>query len=816
MITDLRYALRTLIKSPAFSIVAIAALALGIGANTAMFSVVNAILLRPLPFPQSDRLVTIWQTNSAVAKMGFPLAPTSVPDFQDWRTQAKSFEGVSALEGWNTNLTGDGESERLDGAGVSANLFSLLRVQPMLGRSFVEGEDQRGRNRVVILSSELWQRRFGGDRSIIGRKLILDQEPYTVVGVMPPGFTFPSDTGMPAYMTFGAHCAIWTPFAPSEGRSKNRGAHNLAVVARLKSGVSLTTAQAEMHTLATHFTQEYPDTNKDWGIELVPLQTQAAAGSERTLTVLMCAVGCILLIACANVANLLLARGLGRQKEIAIRRALGASRFRIVRQFLTESTLLALAGGLLGTLLAIWGTDLLLAVAPTTLPRLSEVRIDGGVLAFTLLVSLATGLLFGLAPALQSSRIGLSEKLKEGDRGSTAAHQRLRGGLIVSEVALALVLLIAAGLLIESFAQLARVRPGFNPESLLTFNIALPDNPYRDRAKAITFFDQVVRRIEDLPGVKSAAAGNVLPLSGAEEVDGFQIEGRPKPKSGEMSTANFRWVTPDYFNTLQIPLKRGRAFNEHDNNDAPAVAVIDETMARLYFSGVNPIGQRFKGTNEKKEARPREIVGIVGDVRHSSLDAKPAPHIYFPHAQQGIGLMTVAVRSVGTQPTALLTLIRREVAAVDPNVPIADIRTMEQMVASSVAPSRFTMAILTAFAGVALLLASVGIYGVLAYSVNQRRREIGIRMSLGAQRRDVLQLFLSQGMSVTLIGIALGLGGAWAVTRIMRSLLYSVSPTDARVFLAVPLAFAVIAFLASFFPARKASRVNPIIALREE
>ena len=326
--------------------------------------------------------------------------------------------------------------------------------------------------------------------------------------------------------------------------------------------------------------------------------------------------------------------------------------------------MLALAGGLLGTLLAIWGTDLLLAVAPTTLPRLSEVRIDGGVLAFTLLVSLATGLLFGLAPALQSSRIGLSEKLKEGDRGSTAAHHRLRGGLIVSEVALALMLLIAAGLLIESFAQLARVRPGFNPESLLTFNIALPDNPYRDRAKAIAFFDQLVRRIEDLPGVKSAAAGNVLPLSGAEEVDGFHIEGRPEAKAGEMFTANFRWVTSDYFNTLQIPLKRGRAFNEHDNNDAPGVAIIDETMARLYFSGVNPIGQRFKGTIEKKEARPREIVGIVGDVRHSSLDAKPAPHIYFPHAQQGIGLMTVAVRSVGTQPTGLLTLIRREVAAV--------------------------------------------------------------------------------------------------------------------------------------------------------
>ncbi len=687
-------------------------------------------------------------------------------------------------------------------------------MAPVLGRGFVEGEDQLGRNHVVVLSAELWQRRFGGDRSIIGRKLILDREPYTVVGVMPSGFNFPSETGMPAYMTFGERCEIWTPFAPSEGRAKNRGAHNLAVIGRLKAGLGLTSAQAEMSTLARRFAQQYPDSNKEWGTELVPLQKQAAAGSERTLGVLMAAVGCILLIACANVANLLLARGLGRQKEIAIRRALGASRWRIIRQLLTESTLLALGGGLLGTVLAVWGTHFLLAIAPASLPRLNEVRLDSGVLFFTLLVSLATGLLFGFAPALQSSRIGLSERLKEGGRGSTAGHARLRNGLIVSEIALALMLLIAAGLLIESFAQLARVRPGFNPESVLTFNIALPDNPYRDRVKAGAFFDQIVRRIENLPGVKSAAAGNVLPLSGAEEVDGFQIEGRPE-KPGEIRTANFRWVTPHYFQTLQIPLQRGRVFNEHDTQDAPEVALIDEAMAQLYFPGVDPIGQRFKATNEKKTVY-REIIGVVGNVRHTSLDAKPAPHVYLSEAQQGVSLMTVAVRSAGTEPSALLEMVRREIAGVDPNVPIADIRTMQEMVASSVAPWRFTMALLSLFAGVALLLASVGIYGVLAYSVNQRRREIGIRMSLGAQRRDVLQLFLSQGMVVTLLGIVIGLAGAWAGTRIMRSLLYSVSPTDPLVFLAVPLTFAAVALLASFFPARKAARLDPVIALRSE
>ena len=813
---DLRYALRMLIKSPAFSIIAIGALALGIGANTAIFSVVNAVLIRPLPFPKSDRLVMLWQTNAEVKKMGFEVAPTSVPDFQDWRAQAKSFEAISAFESWTANLTGHDEPERLGGARVSANLMSLLRIQPILGRSFVEGEDQPGRNQVVILSSELWQRRFGGDPAIIGRKLTLGEEVYTVIGVMPPRFGFPDDTGMPAYMTFGERCEIWTPFAPSADRSKNRGAHNLAVIGRLKPALSLTTVQAEMNTLAARFAQRYPDTNKDWGIQLVSLQTQAAAGSERTLTVLMSAVGCILLIACANVANLLLARGLGRQKEIAIRRALGASRLRIVRQLLTESVLLALVGGSLGILFAIWGTDLLLAVAPANLPRLSEVRVDGGVLVFTFFVSIATGVLFGLAPALQSCRIGLSEKLKEGDRGSTAGHARLRSGLIISEVALTLMLLIAAGLLIESFTQLARVRPGFNPESVLTFNIALPENPDHDRAKATAFFAQVVRRIEDLPGVKSAAAGNALPLSGAEEVDGFQIEGQSKPGPGELRTANFRWVTPDYFRTLQIPLQRGRAFTERDTKDAPAVAIIDETMARLYFPGANPIGRRFKGSDENETPRPREIVGVVGDVRHSSLDVKPAPHIYFPHAQQGPGLMTVAVRSVGTQPAALLGLVRREIAAVDPNVPIADIRTMQQMVTSSVAPWRFTMTLLSVFAGVALLLASVGIYGVLAYSVNQRRREIGIRMSLGAQRRDVLQLFLNQGMAVTLLGIAFGLGGAWAATRIMRSLLYSVSPTNPFVFFAVAFGLTMVAFLASYFPARKATRVNPVVALRHE
>jgi putative ABC transport system permease protein len=812
---DLRFALRQLIKSPGFTLIAIIALALGIGANTAMFSVVNAILVRPLPFPESDRLTMIWQTNPEVAKMGFPLAPTSVPDFRDWRTEAKSFGAVSAFEGWSANLTGLKEAERIDGARVSANLFSLLQVQPFLGRTFAAGEDQLGKDHVVILSDQLWQTRFGGDRSIVGRKINLSQEPFTVIGVMPPRFNFPSETGAPAYMSFGPRCEAWVPFAPSEGRAKNRGAHNLAVVARLKPGVSLTTAQAEMKTLAGRFAQQYPDSNKDWGIELVSLQKQAAAGSERTLSVLMAAVGCILLIACANVANLLLARGLGRQKEIAIRRALGASRWRIVRQLLTESVLLALVGGSLGILFAIWGSDLLLAIAPSTLPRLGETRIDGGVLLFTLLVSLATGVLFGLAPALQSSRIGLSERLKEGDRGSTAGHARLRNGLIVSEVALALMLLIAAGLLIESFAQLARVRPGFNPESILTFNIALPDNPYEDRAKAAAFFDDVVRRIENLPGVKSAAAGNVLPLSGAEEVDGFQIEGRPTAP-GLVQTANFRWITPDYFKALQIPVQRGRAFTERDKQNAPEVAIIDETMARLYFGGINPIGQRFKATNDKKQPIFREIVGIVGDVRHTSLDAKPGPHVYLPHAQSGLQLMTVAVRSSGTEPSALLQMVRREVAVVDPNVPIAEIRTMQEMVASSVAPWRFTMALLSVFAGVALLLASVGIYGVLAYAVNQRRREIGIRMSLGAQRRDVLQLFLRQGMAVTFFGIVLGLGGAWAATRIMRSLLYSVSPTDPLVFLAVPLTFAAVALLASFFPARKAARVNPVIALRSE
>ena len=778
-----------------------------------MFSVVNAILLRPLPFPQSDRLVTIWQTNPAVAKMGFPLAPTSVPDFQDWRTQAKSFEGVSALEGWNTNLTGDGESERLDGAGVSANLFSLLHVQPMLGRSFVEGEDQRGRNRVVILSSELWQRRFGGDRSIIGRKLILDQEPYTVVGVMPPGFTFPSDTGMPAYMTFGAHCAIWTPFAPSEGRSKNRGAHNIAVVARLKPGISLTSAQAEMHTLATHSRKNIPTQTRIGGLSWFRCKhrrPQAASDFD-----------CVDVRRRLHSSHRLRERSqpssrsrlrtterncdssrarrepVAHRPSISYRKHPARARRRLVRHFARDL-----------------GHRTLARRRAHKLPRLSEVRIDGGVLAFTVLVSLATGLLFGLAPALQSSRIGLSEKLKEGDRGSTAAHQRLRSGLIVSEVALALMLLIAAGLLIESFAQLARVRPGFNPESLLTFNIALPDNPYRDRAKAIAFFEQVVRRIEDLPGVKSAAAGNVLPLSGAEEVDGFQIEGRPKPKSGEMPPPTSAGSRPIILIHCKFRLSAAAPSPSTTTTTRPRWRSLMKRWRDFISPASIPSASASRERTRKRSATAR-------DRRHRRRCAAcvarcetGAAHLFSARAKgRGTHDRSRAQRRHGADRVSHVCPSRSrrgrsQCADRGHSHNGADGR-------SSVAPWRFTMAILSVFAGVALLLASVGIYGVLAYSVNQRRREIGIRMSLGAQRRDVLQLFLSQGMAVTLVGI----GSA------------SAAPGGRRASCAVsfiPLARPICVsfwpcrwpsprcFTGHFFPARKASRVNPIVALREE
>ena len=814
MLTDFRFAFRQLLKSPGFSAIAVLTLALGIGANTAIFSVVNAVLLKPLPFPRAQQLVMLWQTNPEAKKLGFDLAPVSFPDFVDWRAQSRSFQGLSTFEDWTANLTSRGEAERIGGARVSANIFSLLGVQPILGRVFVPGEDQLGRNRVVILSSEFWQRRFGSNSKIIGQTLTLDSEPYTVVGVMPAGFHFPDDIGLPSYMTFGERSDIWTPLAPSAVRMKNRGGHNLAVIGRLNPGVDFRAAQAEMELLAQRHAQQYPETNKDWGISLVPLQKQAAGGSERALSVLMCAVGCILLIACANVANLLLARAVARQKEIAIRRALGAGRWRIIRQFLTESIVLAMCGGILGAMLALWGTDLLVALAPANLPRLGEVRLDAGVLGYTLLISLGTGLLFGFAPAFQSARVGLNESLKEGGRGSTGGRHRLRSGLVVSEIALALVLLIGAGLLIENFAQLLRVQPGFNPESVLTFNVVLPDNPYQDRAKAGVFFDQVVRRLQTLPGVKSVSASNALPLSGADEADGFEIVGRPRVP-GQMQTANFRWVTPDYFRTMEIPLRRGRTFTERDNTDAPRVAVIDEAMARAYFPGADPIGQRLTGLtpNDKGEV---EIVGMVGEVRHSSLALSPVPHLYVPHAQRAAQEMTIALRAMAIDPSTLVKSVRREVAAVDAGVPVAHVKTMRQMVSAALAPSRFVMALLSVFAALALVLAAIGTYGVLAYSVNQRQREIGIRMSLGAQRHDVLQLFLSHGMGVACIGIAIGLVGAFAVTRVMRSLLYSVSPTDPVVFAGVALGLALTALLASYLPARKATRVNPVVALRHE
>lgn len=828
---DLRFAFRQLIKSPSFTAIAVIALALGIGANTAMFSVVNAILLRPLPFPQSDRLTVIWQTNPEVTKMGFPLAPTSVPDFKDWRAQAKSFEAVSAIEGWSTNLTGVAEAERLDGARVSANLFSLLRVQPILGRAFVAGEDERGRNQVVILSYELWQRRFGGDRSIIGRKLTLDQEPYTVVGVMARGFDFPSDTGMPAYMTFGPRAEVWAPFAPSEGREKNRGAHNLAVIGRLKPSVSLTTAQAEMNTLAARFAQQYPDSNKDWGIQLVSLQKQAAAGSERTLSVLMAAVGCILLIACANVANLMLTRSAGRQREIAIRSALGARRARLMRQLLTESILLGLLGGALGLLLAHGAIRLLPLLLPATgsigeIPHASGLGINLPVLAFTFAVAILTGIIFGLAPAFQSSQTDLTESLKESGRGSSAGRQSraTKNSLVVVEIAMSLVLLVGAGTLLRGLSALLNANLGFNPENVLSFQVWLPDSHYTTPADVRGFFQEAISKLRAIPGVKFAGAINFLPLTGWTDLSNFDISGRPAPPPKEEFVAHYRAIDPGYFTAMQIPLLSGRDFMAGDGENAQPVAIISKALAQKYWPNENPIGQQIRLRLQPSKSAPYRpvvgngwatIVGVVSNLQEREFAERQLPIVYFPIAQVPSRIMWFVLRT-SVPPDSLASSARQAVFSVDKNQPVTEMKSLHELRSETVSREELNAKLLTFFALLALVLAAIGIYGVICYGVEQRTHEIGIRMALGARPGDVVRLIVREGSRLILLGVLLGMIGAYALTNVLAGFLFGVKSIDLPSILLGIAVLVIFALLACYVPARRATRIDPLNSLRYE
>jgi putative ABC transport system permease protein len=794
---DLRYGLRMLLKNPGFAVVAVIALALGIGANAAIFSVVNAVLLRSLPYNEPERLLVLRENKPPQ----FPEFSVSPGNFLDWQKQNTVFEKLAAIGGSSYNLVDAGEPERLRGARVSAGLFEMLGVKPAQGRTFAAEEDQEGHNSVAILSHGLWQRRFGADPNIIGRAVQFNATSYTVIGIMPPDFQFPD-----------RETELYTPIAFDAKQAQQHGSHYISVVGRLKPGVTLEQARTEMSAIAARLAQAYPDSNTGWGVTLFPMQEYESRDIKPALLVLLGAVALVLLIACANVANLLLARATARQREIAIRTALGASRWRVIRQLLTESVLLAIVGGGLGLLLAVWGMDLLLALAPQDLPRVKEGALDARVLGFTILITVLTGIIFGLAPALQSSRPNLNETLKEGGRGTTGGHHRVRHSLVITEVALALMLLIGAGLLIRSFYRLQQVAPGFNPKNALAVGVSLPTKKYTEPEKKSAFFAQLLEKISAQPGVVAVGATQSLPIQG-DFVLAFNIQGRAPDAPGQEPNTNYYAVSAGYFKAMGIPLLRGRLFTEQDNKDAPRVAVINETMAKKFFPGEDPIGKGINVTNGPE--RFREIVGIVGDVKQYGLDQPTTMQTYEPYLQTPFSDMTLIVRTEG-DPTAVSASVRNQVLSIDKDQPVSRVRTLEQVVSESVSKQRFSMLLLGIFAVVALILAAVGLYGVMSYAVTQRTHEIGIRMALGAQQRDVLKLVVGQGMILALVGVGLGLIASFALTRVMATLLFGVSATDPLTFLIIPALLAAVALLASFVPARRAMKVDPMVALRYE
>ena len=814
LLQDLRYGARMLLRGRAVTAVAIIALALGIGANTAIFSVVNAVLLRGLPYKNADQLVMIWETNSEV-QIGFDLLPVSIAAFADWQNQGESFEAVSILDANRYAFTGSGTPERVGGARVSASFFDLMSVTPIMGRTFSPEEDKPGANTVVVISHALWQSRFGADADVCGKTIMLDGRSYTIIGVMPKGFQFPKTEDLPSYFQTSAQSDLWTPIGLTGEQLANRESHNKSVIARLKPGITVARAQSEIEAISNRIAEQYPEA-RGWGAKVVLMKEQLVGDLRVALFVLLGAVGFVLLIACANVANLLLARAASRQKEIAVRSALGASRLRIIRQLLTESVMLSLAGGVIGILLAVWGINVLLAISPSSIPRKHEISIDGYVLAFTFTVSLVTGVLFGLAPAFQVSRFNLSETLKEGARGSTAGHAPLRSLLVVAEVALSLVLLIGAGLLLNSFSRLLGINPGFDPKNVLAMKISVGPSYEDDDQKQVRLFQQIIEKVKALPGVESAGAVSDLPLGGGEEIDQFTVEGLPAPSNySDTPLADFRFIDDGYFSTLKIPLVAGRNFSEQDIKTAPPVIIINESFARRFFADNDPIGKRVKPGDYESRAPWATIVGVAKDVKHTTLEQETRPQLYFPYQQKLWGMLTIVARS-NSGAKSLSAAMRNAVWEVDKDQPITSLRMMEEYLADSVSQKRFNAILLAAFAIVAMLLASVGIYGVMSYTVTQRTHEIGIRIALGAKQRDVFKIVVGQGLKLTLAGVAIGLGAAFALTRLMESLLYNVSATDPVTFIVISIVLAGVALGACFVPARRATKVDPMVALRYE
>ncbi len=800
---DLSYAWRSLRKRPGFAAVAIVTLALGIGANTAIFSVVQGVVLEPLPYPEPGRLMTVWEDHTA---RGGPAREwTGRANFLDWRARNRVFEHVAVYTGWGPNLTGVGEPERLVGELVSAAYFAALGVEPAAGRAFTGVDEDPGAERVVIVTDGLWRRRFGGDPGILGKTVSLDGEPYAVVGVLPAGFESP----------FTADVEIWRPL-PFRPGDDDRGSYFLRAVGRLRPGVSLDLARSDLTRVGRELSGEHPEYYRDVAVSVVPLHEIVVGPTRPALLALMGSVGFVLLIACANVANLLLARSAARRREMAIRASLGAGRARIMRQLLTESLLLTLLGGGLGLLAGTWGIEALKSIAPAGAPRLDGVGLNLEVLAFTAGLTLLTGLLFGLAPALRASRPDLVGSLQHGERaGGGAARSRLRGALVVSEVALALVLLIGAGLLIRSFWGLTRVDPGFRAAGAIGANLQLPRTSYREPEAIAAFFDQLLERLDARPSLAAAGAVSVLPLSGDDSDVDVTIEGRPAPAPGDRAGVWYRAVSSGYFETMGIRRVAGRGFTDRDRAGSMPVAIVNETLARRHFAGEDPIGQRLKLGGPDSTRPWRTIVGVIGDVRHKGLGLEPAEELFLPHAQFPRRIMTVVMRP-RSEAVEALEVLRSEVRALDPDLPIGGVTSLTALVRGSLALPRFTALMLATFAALALALAAIGVYGVLSYAVSRRRREIGVRMALGADRGDVLALVVGGGLRLIGAGLAIGLPLALVASRLLRRLLIEISPHDPLTLGATAVVLVAAGSLACYLPARRAARFDPVVSLRHQ